>query len=124
MAQHDLGERVLDYAVAIVRLVEALPSTVAGKRIGDQLLRSGTGVGANYHEAQAAESPADFLHKLQLSLKEMRESCYWLQLLARTEIASPEMIAPCLDEALQLRAILSKAVITAKAKRRPAQERS
>ena len=63
MNRNDLGERLLDYAARIVKLVESLPQTIAGKRIGDQLLRSGTSPGANYEEAQGAESHADFTHK-------------------------------------------------------------
>ncbi len=66
---NDLAERLLTYGASIVGLVEALPKTIAGNRIGDQLLRSGTSVGANYEEAQAAESRNDFTHKLQIALK-------------------------------------------------------
>jgi len=68
--------------------VEALPKNLVGRRIGDQLLRSGTAVGANYEEARAAESGSDFVHKLQLALKELRESYYWLSLLAKAETLS------------------------------------
>jgi len=60
----DLDERLLEYAARIVKLVEALPNTIAGRRIGDQLLRCGTSPGANYEEAQGAESKNDFVHKL------------------------------------------------------------
>ncbi len=75
--QTDLSERILDYAVRIIKVVESLPKTLVGRRIGDQLLRSGTSVGANFEEAQAAESRDDFVHKLQVALKELRESNYW-----------------------------------------------
>ena len=78
----DLDERLLDYAARVITLVESLPNTLAGRRIGDQLLRSGTSVGANYEEARGAESRADFVHKLQVALKELRESNYWLRLIA------------------------------------------
>ena len=110
----DLGERLLDYGALIIKLVEVLPKNVIGKRIGDQLLRSGTSVGANYEEAQAAESKRDFVHKLQISLKELRESNYWLRLLAKSEILNESQLRAILDESNQLLAILSKAVITAK----------
>jgi len=63
------AERLLDYGAKVIALVEALPKTIAGNRIGDQLLRSGTSVGANNEEAQAAESRNDFSHKLQIALK-------------------------------------------------------
>ena len=112
----DLDERLLEYGVRIIRLVEALPKTPVARRIGDQLLRSGTSVGANYEEAQGAESKEDFVHKLQLSLKEVRESLYWIRLLAKAGKLPTDRLANIIDEATQLRAILSKSVATAKGK--------
>jgi four helix bundle protein len=100
----------------IVKLVESLPGTIAGRRIGDQLLRCGTSVGAHYEEAQGAESRNDFIHKLQIALKELRESNYWLRLIARAEILPPARVAGAIEESNQLRAILSKSVATAKGK--------
>jgi four helix bundle protein len=114
--RRDLDDRLLEYGARIVKLVEALPRTIAGQRIGDQLLRSGTSVGANYEEAQGAESKVDFVHKLQISLKELRESNYWLRLLAKTGTVSAERLTNLIEESNQLRAILSKAVATAKGK--------
>ena len=114
----DLSERLLDYGARVVRLVTALPPSAVGRRIGDQLLRSGTAVGANYEEARGAESDPDFVHKLQIALKEMRESNYWLRLLTKAEVVPAERLAPLLDESTQLRAILSKAVATAKGKQK------
>ena len=111
--QRELGERLLDFAVESIAVVESLPKTLAGRRIGDQLLRAATSVGANYQEAQAAESRADFAHKLQIALKEVRETNYWLRLLARTQTNSPRL-TNLVDESAQLRAILSKAVVTVK----------
>src|SRR5262245_60697448 len=116
MIRNDLAERLLDFAARIVKLVESMPPTIAGKRIGDQLLRSGTSVGANYEEAQGAESRADFIHKLQLALKEMRESNFWIRLLDRAKIGAQDDVLYLLDESNQLKAILSKAVATAKGK--------
>jgi four helix bundle protein len=72
----DLAERLLNYAARIIKVTEALPKSLTGRRLGDQLLRSGTAVGAHYEEAQAAESRDDFAHKLQIALKEVRESNY------------------------------------------------
>ena len=104
----DLGERLLDYGARIVKLVSALPPTLVAKRLGDQLLRSGTAVGANYEEARAAESESDFVHKLQVALKEMRESNYWLRLLVKAEVVPAERLAPLVDESNQLRAYSQK----------------
>ncbi len=119
MQQNDLGERLLNFAVRVVKLVEALPKTIVGKRIGDQLLRSGTSVGANYEEAQGAESSNDFVHKLQIALKEMRESYYWLRLLDRAGTLPSSRFTELLDEASQLCKILSKSVATTKGKAKP-----
>jgi four helix bundle protein len=110
----DLDDRLLDYGVRVIKLVQALPPGLAGRRIGDQLLRSGTSVGANYEEAQGAESKADFIHKLQIALKELRESHYWLRLIAGAGLVQTSQMAELIDEATQLRAILSKSVATAK----------
>jgi len=120
--RRNLNDRLLEYGARIIKLVESLPKTLVGRRIGDQLLRSGTSVGANYEEAQAAESREDFVHKLQIALKELRESNYWLRLLVRASKVTPEKMASLLDESNQLRAILSKAVATAKGKSKSAND--
>ncbi len=120
MDRNDLSERLLNFAVRIVKPVESLPKTIAGKRIGDQLLRCGTSVGANYEEAQGAESHNDFVHKLQIALKEVREANYWLRLIQRSEILAVGKMADIVDESAQLKAILSKAVATAKGKSKTA----
>src|SRR5690349_4363468 len=86
------------------------------RRVGDQLLRSGTAVGANYEEAQGAESRVDFSHKLQVALKELRESNYWLRLLELSEKMPRDRLADIIDESTQLRAILSQAVLPTKAR--------
>ena len=115
-AQADLGERILDYGTRIIKVVEALPKTLVGRRIRDQLLRSGLSVGANFEEAQGAESRADFVHKLQIALKEARETHYWLRVIAKAETLPYHRLAPLVDESNQLVAMLSKAVARAKGK--------
>lgn len=80
---YDLDQRLLDYAASIVRLVENMPRTRAGNHIGGQLLRSGTSPLLNHGEAQAAESPSDFVHKLKVCLKELRESQRSLRLIEK-----------------------------------------
>jgi four helix bundle protein len=113
-APQDLGERLLEFAARIVRFVQSLPPSLAGKRIGDQLLRSGTSVGANYEEAQGAESHNDFVPKLQIALKEIREANYWLRVLERAGVITGNGLKELLNESTQLRAMLSNAVATAK----------
>jgi len=115
-ARSDLGERLLEYGARIIRLVESLPNTLVGRRVGDQLLRSATSAGANYEEARGAESKDDFIHRLQIALKELRESNYWLRLLVKSGKIPAERMGDLLDESNQLRAMLSKSVATAKGK--------
>ena len=114
--RRNLGERLLEYGARIIKLVECLPNTLVGRRVADQLLRSGTSAGANYEEARAAESKDDFVHKLQIALKELRVSNYWLRLLVKSGKISAERMDDLLDESNQLRAMLSKSVATAKGK--------
>jgi four helix bundle protein len=71
---YDLEERLLEYSVRIIKIVEQLPNTRAGNHVAGQLLKSGTSPYPNHGEAQAAESPKDFIHKLRISLKELRDS--------------------------------------------------
>ena len=112
--RRDLDERLLEYSARVMKLVDSLPKSITGKRIGEQLLRSAISVGANYEEAQAGESRADFAHKLQISLKELRESNYWLRLILRAALLPEKRMKDIIDESNQLRAILSKAVSTTK----------
>ena len=81
--QYDLQDRLVDYAVRIIKLSEALPETKTGKHVSSQILRSGTSPAPNYGEAQSAESKADFVHKLKISLKELRETEIWLKIIAK-----------------------------------------
>ncbi len=117
--QTKIGERLLDYGARVIKLEDALPNSLVGRRIADQLLRSAMSAGANYEEAQGAGSKEDFTHKLQIALKELRESGYWLELLVRSEKMSRKRLHPLIDESNQLRAMMSKAVATAKGKAKP-----
>jgi four helix bundle protein len=113
----DLSERLLDFGADIIGLITKLNKTAAGRHIGDQLMRSATSCGANYEEARAAESRADFVHKMQVVLKELRESLYWLRLLKKTAPLSDDGIQPLLREANELANIFAQSVITAKGQR-------
>ena len=108
MAQrhYDLEERLLEFAVEIIQLTEALPNTRAGNHVAGQLLRSGTSPYPNHGEAQAAESPKDFVHKLRVALKELREPHRWLKLVQRVPLIEPpnrvaELISEC-DELIRI----------------------
>lgn len=115
MNQRDeLEERFLGFAVRIIKLVNALPKTAVGKHVGIQLLKAGTSSGANYEEACGAESRADFSHKLGVVLKELKESRFWLRVIHRTELLSPQRVEPLLKECDELCAIIGKSIITAR----------
>jgi len=111
----DLQDRFIDFAVRIIRLSEAIPESKAGKHICSQVLRSGTSPAPNYGEAQSAESKADFIHKLKIALKELRETEIWLKIIIRAELVKPsEQLTPLLKETDELISILFKSVETAR----------
>lgn len=109
-----LSERLLNFVVKIIEIVNALPKTIAGKHIGSQLISAGTSCGANYEEGCGAESRSDFVHKMSIVLKELKETRYWLRLIHRTKMLAPEYMVPAMDECGQLCAIIGKSIFTAK----------
>ena len=86
--KYDLEERLLNYTINIIKVVEALPNTRTGNHIANQLLRSGTSPYPNHGEAQAAESNNDFIHKMRICLKELRETYRWLKVIGRLKLIS------------------------------------
>ena len=110
----NLAERLLDFAVNIIKLVNSLPKTLVGKHIGSQLMRSGTSPGSNYEEACGAESRADFIHKLGIVLKELKESRFWLKLIDRTNLMKFEQVELTLKECQELCAVIAKSILTAR----------
>jgi four helix bundle protein len=119
--RYDLEERLLEYAARIIRLVERLPDSRAGNHIAAQLLRSGTSPLPNHGEAQAAESRKDFIHKLKICHKELRESRRWLRLIQRVPLLKPAQVQPLADETEELIRIFAASLRTA-AGRKPASE--
>ena len=111
----DIAERLLDFAVRVIKLVNALPKTIVGRHIAGQLVRSGTSCGSNYEESCGAESRADFIHKLGIALKEIKESRFWLKVIYHAKIMKPEQIESLIEECEELAAIIAKSIITAKA---------
>lgn len=103
---NDLSRRTLHFAVKLISLVNALPKSRAADVIGRQLLRSGTSIGANYREAQRAESRDDFIHKIAISSKEVAETEYWLELILQTPELKASGVADLLKECRELIAIL------------------
>jgi four helix bundle protein len=122
MKPDDLSERLLDFAARIGKVIDALPDTRLGRHIATQLVRSGTAPGPNYEEGRAAESRADFAHKLSICLKELRESRFWLRLIIKSNLLPKMKMAHILNECEQLMKIIGKSISTAKrkiTKRRP-----
>lgn len=118
MGDYDLEERLLDYGARIIRLTKAMSNDYAEKHIAGQLLRSGTAPLSHHGEAQGAESPADFIHKLHLALKELRESHRWLKLIAHADLAPQgKDLRPLIDETDQLIRIFVTSIATAKRNR-------
>jgi len=111
----DLEDRLIDFAVRVIKLAEALPESKAGRHIGEQILRSGSSPAPNYGEAQSAESRDDFIHKIKIALKELRETEVWLKVIARAGLVSPpERVDSLLKETDELISILFKSVETAR----------
>jgi len=110
----DLEDRLLEFSARIVRLAESLPKSRAGAHLGGQLLRSGTSPLLNHGEAESAESQEDFIHKLKICLKELRETQRCMKLVQRVPLVkSPRTIEPLLNENDQLIRIFVASVRTA-----------
>jgi len=111
----DLEDRLIDFAGRVIDVVEALPTTRTGNHVAAQLLRCGTSPAPNYGEAQSAESQDDFVHKLKVALKELRETRVWMKLVQRRQlIAPPEKLGAILTECEELIKILYTSIRTAK----------
>ena len=112
---YDLEERLIDFAVQIIRMVESLPETKIANHIGGQLIRCGTSPAPNYGEAQGAESRADFIHKMKVCLKELRETRVWLLMIVRTKlIKTVSKLDPLIQENNELISIFVASIRTAK----------
>ena len=112
---YEIKERTFEFGVMIVEYVDRLPRSLAGRTVADQLIRSGTAVGAMVEEADGAESNRDFVHKMSVALKEARESHYWLRVIKRAKVRDSKDTDYLIGEAMELIKILS--TITKKAKR-------
>src|SRR5713226_1357170 len=98
----DLKTRTKNFALEIVRLYAALPKKTEAQVLGQQMLRSGTSVGAHYREAQRAKSNADFISKIEGGLQELDETVYWAELIGEAGIFSEKRLRPLCDEAEEL----------------------
>ena len=114
----EFADRVTDFAVAVMELYDELPKTFLGRHIGQQMLRAGTAVAANYAEVRGAESTNDFIHKLGIVRKELYECLEWLRLIGRRRILPTARVNPVQVECDQLCRIISTSKKTAEKNRR------
>ena len=109
-----MEDRLIDFGASIILLVAKLPRTHAGIHIGSQVLRPGTSPAPNYGEARGAESRADFIHKLNIALKELNETKIWLRMIVRARLLAEPLVHEVQDECQQLARLLNASVQTAR----------
>ena len=114
MKRGSLGDRLLVLAIGCIKLTDRMARTQSTRHIGGQVMHSVTSAGASYQEARGAESRADFVHKLQVVLKELRETQYWLMLAERASLAPASAFEPLLSEVEELIRMIVKSILTAK----------
>lgn len=115
--KYDLEERLIEFAVTIIEIVESLPDTRVANHIAGQIIRSGTSAAPNYGEAQSAESRKDFVHKMKVALKELRETRVWLKIALRRGLTVPPgSIDRALSECQELICIFATSIQTAESR--------
>lgn len=110
----DISERTLKFGLRIIKLVSSLPKSSAGNALGNQIIRSGTSIGANIEEAQDALSKKDFIHSMTIALKEARETSYWLKMISESGLIPKNRLESILRENIEIIKILT--VIVKKSK--------
>ena len=112
MDKAELQERMTAFAVRIVKMVDSMPTTVAGLAIARQIIRSGTSPSANYRAACLAKSDKDFVNKMKTVEEELDETCHWLEIILRSEIMPQARLKSLHQEASELLNIIAKSIIT------------
>lgn len=111
-----LESRLIDYSVIAINVTESLSNSKAGNHIAGQLIRSGNSPAPNYGEAQSAESRKDFVHKMKIALKELRETIVWLKIIERKALCNNKEVADAVKECDELISIFVASVKTAEHK--------
>lgn len=114
MDKNDLQERMINFAVRIIKMVDSMPNSISGTAIARQIVRSGTSPSANYRAACIAKSDKDFVNKLKMVEEELDETSHWLTLIMRSEMMKPSRIQPLHQECCELLSIIVKSIVTAK----------
>ena len=112
MDKAELQERMTAFAVRIVKMVDSMPTTIAGHAIARQIIRSGTSPSANYRAACLAKSDKDFVNKMKMVEEELDETCHWLEIIMRSEIMPQARLKSLHQEASELLNIIAKSIIT------------
>ena len=112
--KRDIVERTFNFSIEIIKLISLLPKNSLGFSLTSQIVRSGTSIGANVEEAQGAISKKEFIQRMQIALKEARETRYWIRIIIETKLATETVTEKLLDEVNQLIGILSTIVKNAK----------
>jgi len=120
MDEASLKDRTKKFALRIMRLVDALPKSTSGRAIGNQIIRSGTSVGANYRAACRGRSKAEFIAKLGIVVEEADECCFWLELIVEGDLLPKEKVETLLVEANELTAIFVSSIKTTKSNQKSA----
>jgi len=116
MTADELKNRFRLFSKRIIKLVDSLPQSIAGKAIGAQIIRSGTSPGTNYRAACRAKSDKDFINKLKIVEEELDETEYWLQVISDSELVNPKLLKEIIIETKELLAIITKSIITKREK--------
>lgn len=114
MTKQELSERLTNFSVRIVKLVDAMPNRISCWAIAKQIVRSGTSPAANYRAACLAKSDKDFVNKLKMVEEELDETCHWIDVIMRCEMLSISRLEPLYQECRELLNIISKSIITTK----------
>ncbi len=117
MRENDLLARTKKFALRIIKLVDALPNTLAGRTVGGQLIRCGTSVSANYRAACRGRSKAEFIAKLGIVEEEADESCHWLEIIIEAELMDERLVRELLSEANEITAIMAASKKTARGRK-------
>lgn len=112
----DIDQRTLIFAVKILKFIETLPNSIAGKVIANQISRSATSIGANIQEALGAHTKVDYIYKMNIAKSEARETKYWLRLIEELNCSESKILQPLLVESDELVAILTTIVKNSKSK--------
>lgn len=114
MTKDELRERMTDFAVCIVKMVDSLPSSIAGNAIARQVVCSGTSPSANYRAACLAKSDKDFINKLKMVEEELDETTHWLDIIMRSQMLKESRLKPLHQECCELLNIIAKSIVTTK----------